>query len=97
VQDGTSKISGCTISMQAAVHPRGGGALAAGTQFLKKTPILKLFFSDFYVILLSKSSPLTESPFSLRYSDVCIAASSSVLKKPSKKMCVCRVSVLAVR
>jgi hypothetical protein len=33
VQVGKSKISGRTISLQAAVHP---GALAAGTQHLKK-------------------------------------------------------------
>jgi hypothetical protein len=32
VQVGTSKVSGCTIILQAAVHPGGGGALATGTQ-----------------------------------------------------------------
>jgi hypothetical protein len=33
VQVGTSKISGCTISLQAAVHP---GASVTGTPTLKK-------------------------------------------------------------
>jgi hypothetical protein len=34
VQVGTYKISGCTLSLQAAVHP---GALATGNQHFKKS------------------------------------------------------------
>jgi hypothetical protein len=49
VQVGTSKISGCTISLQAAVHP---GASATGTQNLKKGKELSdsVFFLNYWYI-----------------------------------------------
>jgi hypothetical protein len=49
VQVGTSKISGCTISLQAAVHP---GSISYRNPTLKKNTNIK--FSDEELTLLNK-------------------------------------------